>query len=89
MAETAAIVRPSVTKSVSRRRSRSSVASVVPVTFSTAICSGLPVHRGPAHPLAMGSKSRETHLRRIGPGGGGASDGSAQASRPARLRGVE
>lgn len=36
------------------------VASVVPVTSSTAICSGLPVHRGRAHPLAMGSKSRET-----------------------------
>jgi ABC-type branched-subunit amino acid transport system substrate-binding protein len=27
---------------------------------STAICSGLPVHRGRAHPLAMGSKSRDT-----------------------------
>jgi hypothetical protein len=36
------------------------VASVVPGTLSTAICSGLPVPRGPAHPLAMGSKSRET-----------------------------
>ena len=36
------------------------VASVVPGTQSTAICSGLPVHRGRAHPLAMGSKSRET-----------------------------
>jgi hypothetical protein len=36
------------------------VASVVPGTPSTAICSGLPVHRVAAHPLAMGSKSRET-----------------------------
>ena len=34
---------------------------VVPVTSSTAIRSGLPVPRGPAHPLAiMGTKSRET-----------------------------
>jgi hypothetical protein len=32
----------------------------VPGTLSTAICSGLPVHRAPEHPLAMGSKSRET-----------------------------
>jgi hypothetical protein len=36
------------------------VASVVPVTPSTAICSGLFVHRGRAHSLAMGNKSRET-----------------------------
>jgi hypothetical protein len=36
------------------------VASVVPGTLSTAICSGLPVGRGPAHPLVMGTKSRET-----------------------------
>ena len=36
------------------------VASVVPGTSSTAICSGLPVFRGRAHPLAMGTKSRET-----------------------------
>ena len=36
------------------------VASVVPGTPSTAICSGLPVHRGPAHPLSHGHKSRET-----------------------------
>jgi hypothetical protein len=27
---------------------------------STAICSGLPFLRGPAHPLSMGTKSRET-----------------------------
>ena len=33
---------------------------VVPGPPSTAIYSGLPVPRGPAHPLAMGSKSRET-----------------------------
>jgi hypothetical protein len=36
------------------------ITSIVPVTSSTAICSGLPVHRGLAHPLATGSKSRET-----------------------------
>jgi hypothetical protein len=29
-------------------------------TPSTAICSGLPVHRRPAHPFAMGTKSHET-----------------------------
>jgi hypothetical protein len=33
---------------------------LVPSTPSTAICSGLPVPRGPAHPLCMGTKSRET-----------------------------
>jgi hypothetical protein len=32
----------------------------VPATLSTAICSGLPFLRGPAHSLAMGTKSRET-----------------------------
>jgi hypothetical protein len=36
------------------------VASVVSATSSTAICSGLPVHGAPAHPHAMGTKSRET-----------------------------
>ena len=36
------------------------VASVVPVTASTAICSGLPVHCGPAILCRMGTKSRET-----------------------------
>jgi ribosomal protein S27E len=36
------------------------VASVVPGTSSTAICSGLPVHRGWRIFLAVGSKSRET-----------------------------
>ena len=36
------------------------VASVVPVTSSTAICSGLPVARGPAILSRMGTKSRET-----------------------------
>jgi hypothetical protein len=35
-------------------------ASFVPGTPPTAICSGLPVHRGRAHPFAMGTKSRET-----------------------------
>jgi hypothetical protein len=33
---------------------------VVPVTSSTASCSGLPVPHGPAHSLCMGTKSRET-----------------------------
>ena len=33
---------------------------VVPATPSTAICSGLPVPRGPAILFAMGTKSRET-----------------------------
>jgi hypothetical protein len=36
------------------------VASVVSGTLSTAICSGLPVSRGSAHPLWHGTKSRET-----------------------------
>ena len=36
------------------------VASVVPVTSSTAICSGLSVHRRRTHPSRMGTKSRET-----------------------------
>ena len=39
---------------------RAEAASVVPGALSTAICSGLPVPRGTAHSLAMGSKSRET-----------------------------
>jgi hypothetical protein len=34
--------------------------SVVPGTLSTASRSGLPVHRGRAHSVAMGTKSRET-----------------------------
>ena len=36
------------------------VPAVVPITSSTAICSGLPVPDGLAHPHAMGSKSGET-----------------------------
>jgi hypothetical protein len=36
------------------------VVSVVPGPSTTARSSGLPVLHGPAHPLAMGSKSRET-----------------------------
>ena len=36
------------------------VASVVPGTLSTAICSGLPVARGPAILSRTGTKSRET-----------------------------
>ena len=32
----------------------------MPGTLSTAICSGLPVHRGPAILSRMGTKSRET-----------------------------
>ena len=65
------------------------VASVVSGTSSTAICSGLPVHRGPAHPLAHGHQITRDHLRRIGPGSGRAGDGSPQGGRPARRRGVE
>ncbi len=33
---------------------------VVPGALSTAICSGLPVHRGPAHPLSHGHEVSET-----------------------------
>ena len=48
---------------------------IVPATQSTAICSGLPVHRGGAHPLAiMGTKSRETIYGASDPGGGRARD---------------
>jgi hypothetical protein len=36
------------------------LASIVPGRSSSAICSGLPVYRRPAHPLSMGTKSRET-----------------------------
>ena len=61
----------------------------MPGTLSTAIYSGLPVPRGPAHPLAHGHQVTRDHLRRIGPGGGRAGDGSTQGSRPARRRGVE
>ena len=68
---------------------RSRVASVVPGTPSTAICSGLPVPRGPAHPLSHGHQVTRDDLRRIDPGGGRAGDGSTQGSRPARRRGVE
>jgi hypothetical protein len=39
---------------------RAIVVPVVPAELSTAIGSGLPVPREPAHPLAMGTKSRET-----------------------------
>ena len=42
------------------KRTTSAPAPVVAVALSTAICSGLPVPHGPAHPLAMGTKSRET-----------------------------
>jgi len=48
-----------------------SVASVVPGALSTAICSGLPVPRGPAHPLSHGQQITRDHLRRIDPGCGG------------------
>jgi len=37
---------------------------------STAICSGLPVPRGPAHPLSHGHQITRDDLRRIGSGGG-------------------
>ena len=39
--------------------------------------------------LSHGHQVARDHLRRIGPGGGRAGDGSTQGSRPARLRGVE
>ena len=68
---------------------RTCVASVVPGAPSTAICSGLPVPRGPAHPLLHGYQVTRDDLRRVGQGGGGAGSGSAQESRPARRRGVE
>src|SRR6478672_4855798 len=42
---------------------------VVPATPSTAICSGLPVHRGPAHPVSHGHQVTRNDLRRIGSGG--------------------
>ena len=45
--------------------------------------------RGPAHPLSHGHQVTRDDLRRIGPGGGRAGDGSPQGSRPARRRGVE
>ena len=48
---------------VSRRsmsRTERPVPSVVPGALSTAICSGLPVPRGPAILSRMGTKSRET-----------------------------
>ena len=50
------------------------VASVVPGTSSTAICSGLPVHRGRAHPLSHGHQVTRGDLRGIGPGSGRAGD---------------
>ena len=62
---------------------------VVPVTSSTAICSGLPVPRDRAHPLSHGHQVTRDDLRRIDPGGGRAGSGSTQGSRPARRRGVE
>ena len=48
------------TSKADRRGENDCVASVVPVTPSTAICSGLPVPRGPAILSRMGTKSRET-----------------------------
>ena len=45
---------------MTRKVGRSASPPVVPGTPSTAICSGLPVPRGRAHPLRMGTKSRET-----------------------------
>jgi hypothetical protein len=38
--------------------------------------------------LAMGTNSRETNLRGVGPGGGRTCGKSAQGSRPARVGGV-
>jgi len=46
------------------------IASVVPVTPSTAICSGLPVARVPAHPVSHGNQITRDDLRWIGSGGG-------------------
>ena len=44
-------------------------------TPSTAICSGLPVDRGWAHPLSPGAANRARHLRLLGVGGGGGGSG--------------
>ena len=44
-----------------------SVASVVPGTSSTAICSGLPVPRDRAHPFSHGHQVTRDDLRRIDP----------------------
>jgi len=63
--------------------------AVVPGALSTAICSGLPAHRCSTHSLSHGHEVTRDHLRRIGPGGGRAGDGSTQGIRPARRRGVE
>ena len=73
-----------------RRSSRDQVcvASVVPGTLSTAIRSGLPVPRGPAHPLAHVDQVTRDDLRRIGTGSGRPGRRGPQGSRPARLRGV-
>ena len=65
------------------------VAPVVPGALSTAMCSGLPVPRRPAHPLSHEHQVTRDHLRLIGPGGGRAGNGSPQTSRPARCRCVE
>ena len=59
---------------------RCCVVSVVPGTPSTAICSGLPVNRARAHPLAMGSKSHETIY---GASVWAAAEGAAEARRQA------
>ena len=65
------------------------VASIVPVTSSTAICSGLPVQRDRAHPLSHGHQITRDDLWRISPGSGRAGDGSTQGRRPTGRRGVE
>jgi hypothetical protein len=49
---------------------------VVPGTSSTAICSGLPVHRAQAHALSHGHQVTRDDLRRIDPGSGRAGDRS-------------
>ena len=59
------------------------VASIVHVTPFTAICSGLPVQRCRAHPLAMGTKSRET-IYGSSARAAAEREGSPQGSRPAR-----
>ena len=52
--------RPDRRRSPVRAAGGAAVASVVPGASTVARGSGLPVQRGPAHPLTMGSKSRET-----------------------------
>jgi hypothetical protein len=64
---------------------RAIVVPVVPAELSTAIGSGLPVSRGPAHPLTMGSKSRETiYGASVRAAAERAAEARKQADRPGR-----